>query len=112
MPAKKTDIVPAADTASKEAVGALEEVLGHLKKAGAGAGAKAETALEEAGLAVRRAADFLRTEAKPKTKALLDKAVAEAKAHPKTTAAIAAAAVALAGVAVAAEVKRRKGKKK
>ena len=93
-------------------VGALEEVLAHLKKAGAGAGAKAEAALDEARIAIGKAADYLRQDAKKDTKLLLDKAVKEAKAHPKTTAAIAAAAVALAGVVVAGEVSKRKKAKK
>ncbi len=109
---KKTDIVaaaaPAVEAQGKQAVSALEEVLGHLKRAGAGVGEKAEAALDDAGAAVRRAADYLATDAKKDTKALLEKAAKEAKAHPKTTAAIAAAAVALAGVIVANEVRKRK----
>lgn len=100
MPAKKTDVVPVtAEPATEESI-----------NAGKGAGAKAEAALDDARAAITRAADYLKTDAKRDTKALLDKAVAEAKAHPKTTAAIAAAAVALAGVVVANEVRKRKKK--
>lgn len=104
------NVVKLAERAADDPVAALEEVVAHLKRAAADTGERAQEALEDAAIAVRRAAKHLAKDAKREGEALLKKAGEEIKAHPKTTAAVAAAAVTVAGVLVARRMGRSRKK--
>lgn len=80
---------------------ALEDVLQELKKAGGRLGDEAEDSLSRAAARLSDAAHGLAVEARSRSKVLAKGAVDEAKAHPLAAAAIAAAAAALIGLAIA-----------
>ena len=80
---------------------ALEDILHELKKAGERLGDEADDALSAAAARLSEAAHGLAVEARAQSQVLAKNAVTEVKAHPVATAAMAAAAAALIGLAIA-----------
>jgi ElaB/YqjD/DUF883 family membrane-anchored ribosome-binding protein len=72
----------------------LEDVAKALRQAADGLGEDAEKAIAQATQALRQAAQALADKASPEVKYVVEKAVAEAKAHPVATAAAALSAAA------------------
>ena len=98
------DLTNLADKTAHDPKAVLEEVLGHLRTASDAVGDKVHEALEAASQAIARAADALAEDARQKGQEFSRKATKEIKAHPATAAltatAVAAAAVALAGLMI------------
>ncbi|MFN3515176.1 MAG: hypothetical protein ACK41C_19190 [Phenylobacterium sp.] len=80
---------------------ALEEVTHELKKAGAAISDETRDNFARAAADLNEAAQTFVTEARKRSEAVARGAVAEVKEHPMATAAIAAAAAALIGLAIA-----------
>lgn len=106
----KPNVVKLAEQAKDDPIDLLEEVLVQLKTASREAGERAEEALEEAMRSVAKAARHLTEDVQDEGKRLLKKTRKAVEHHPRATAAVAAAAIALAGLVVTQKLRNARNR--